>query len=349
MCIRDRFNGATIVLALAVVLSFAVTQGLDVLLVRLTALHKGWLTAAVGCMLLFWLFESLLLHVISRSVYRDVPFSSSVHTVMIGQLYSALTPFSSGGQPVQLLAMQRDGMDAGGAGSALALKSLTWQIGLTLYAVAGALYGWRFFSQHVTGFQPVFALGVAINLAVIAVIAAVTVSPRITGKITSGVIRLAHAMRLCRRPEVWNERVERQMRIFHQSIDAFANKPRVWLASAVLTALQFLCNYMVVYAIYRSFGGHAYGAPLLVAAVALVSLVASFIPLPGGSGGAEGAFYVYFGLFFPQADLMLALLLWRMVTYYSAIVIGAVMVLGDRSGRPVARRLQRVSRDGIRT
>lgn len=332
------FNGVTIVVALIVVISFIATQGVGTLVLRLATLKKGWLLVALLCMGLFWAMESLLLHVISRSVYKDVKFSSSVHTVMIGQLYSALTPFSSGGQPVQLLSMQRDGMDAGGAGSALTLKSLTWQVGLTLYAIAGALYGWGFFSQRVPGFRLVFAAGVVVNLVVISAIIAFAASRRITTRMTSAVVGLLGKLRLSKNPDALRARAERQFAIFHQSMSVFANKPHVWIASALLTALQFLCYYLVAYAVYRSFGSNVYGVPLLISAVALVSLVASFVPLPGGSGGAEGAFYLYVGLFFAKTDLFIALLLWRLITYYSAILIGAVMIALEKD-RPNAQKL----------
>lgn len=336
------FNGVTIVVALVVIVSVVLTQGIDTIVARLTTLDAGWLLAAVGFMALFWAFESLLLHTISASVYKDVKFSSSLHAVMIGQLYSALTPFSSGGQPVQLMAMERDGMDAGGAGSALTLKSLTWQIGLTLYAVVGAIYGWGFFSTRVAGFKVVFGVGLAINLVVILAIFAFAASRRVTDMLMNGIIDVLAKLRLSRKPDKLKERARRQFAIFHKSMGAFTGRPLVWVASAVLTALQFFCYYMVAYAVYRSFGLSTYGAPILISAVSLVTLIAAFIPLPGGSGGAEGAFYIFFGLFFGQKDVVFALLLWRLITYYSAIVIGAIALFFEKHDRPKATRLTRM-------
>ncbi len=52
----------------------------------------------------------------------------------------------------------------------------------------------------------------------------------------------------------------------------------------------------------------------------------NLVPLPGASGGAELAFTLYFGSFFIIGSvnkIKPAILLWRFVTYYGAIIISA--------------------------
>jgi len=49
----------------------------------------------------------------------------------------------------------------------------------------------------------------------------------------------------------------------------------------------------------------------------------SYTPLPGASGAQEGGFLVYFRGMFTDANLSVALLLWRFMTYYSSLLIGA--------------------------
>lgn len=339
------FNGVTIVLALIIVISLVVSQGIGTLSARLSTLNFGWLIVAVACMVAFWLLESFLLHIICSSLYKSVPFRSSLHTVMIGQLYSALTPFASGGQPVQLLAMQQDGMDAGGAGSALTFKSLTWQCGLTAFGIMGAIYGWQFFSEHVQGFAAIFTVALLINLVVITAIIMFATSKTVTAVIVNKIIWLLEKLHLTKNPQRLLERARKQFIIFHKSISLFTNKRRVWGASVVVTFCQFFTNYMVVYAIYRAFGQAEFSPFMLISAVALVSLIAAFIPLPGGSGGAEGAFCMFFAMFYSQTDLLIALLIWRIVTYYQAIIIGAVALFFERNGRQVKPKLHKVFDD----
>ena len=65
---------------------------------------------------------------------------------------------------------------------------------------------------------------------------------------------------------------------------------------------------------------------MMVYAAAYVTMISAFIPLPGGSGGAEGSFYMLFVLFFTSGTIAPAMLLWRFITYYSCIIAGSVVI-----------------------
>jgi len=67
-------------------------------------------------------------------------------------------------------------------------------------------------------------------------------------------------------------------------------------------------------------------------------MVSAFVPLPGGSGGAEGSFVLFFAPFFPD-DLLVALLLWRIVTYYLGMVVGALVMTVSRKRQRACVRL----------
>ena len=104
-----------------------------------------WMAATLGCMVAYYLLEGTELHLLTQKLYSGLPFRMSMRTAMIGQLYSALTPFSSGGQAIQLLYMQKDGMDTGGAGSVLTVKSVIYQIGIVSFSLVAMVRSFSFF------------------------------------------------------------------------------------------------------------------------------------------------------------------------------------------------------------
>ena len=65
----------------------------------------------------------------------------------------------------------------------------------------------------------------------------------------------------------------------------------------------------------------------MIAAQVFLTMFMSFIPLPGAAGGAEGGFCMIFGLFFKANTIIPALFLWRVITYYSCIGVGALFSL----------------------
>lgn len=65
----------------------------------------------------------------------------------------------------------------------------------------------------------------------------------------------------------------------------------------------------------------------MIAANSFVMMLTAFIPLPGASGGAEGGFYMFFQLFFQEQNILTGILIWRIVTFYSCLVFGAIVVM----------------------
>ncbi len=53
-------------------------------------------------------------------------------------------------------------------------------------------------------------------------------------------------------------------------------------------------------------------------------LIGSFVPIPGGSGGLEYGFIVFYGNYIGGPKLTAIMLLWRFVTYYFGMIVGAI-------------------------
>jgi uncharacterized protein (TIRG00374 family) len=51
----------------------------------------------------------------------------------------------------------------------------------------------------------------------------------------------------------------------------------------------------------------------------------SFVPIPGASGGIEYGFTQFFGNFIGLNMIGAVLIIWRTITYYLGIIIGAIL------------------------
>ncbi len=116
------------------------------------------------------------------------------------------------------------------------------------------------------------------------------------------------------------------------------------LKASVLTFIQLLLYYSVPYFVLRSFGiAHLSLVGVMVMHVMIVMIVSLF-PIPGGTGGAEYSFKTLFSAFVPgQAQLVLAMLLWRFLTYYLGMLLGgvALAVTPDRMDQaPKEKKIQ---------
>ena len=87
---------------------------------------------AVLCVLAFWLLEAYTLRYVTVSMNKKMSFFSSFRIGLIGLLYSALTPSASGGQPVQIIFMRKNGIPTGTATSVMVVKFIAFQTSICI-------------------------------------------------------------------------------------------------------------------------------------------------------------------------------------------------------------------------
>ena len=107
------------------------------------------------------------------------------------------------------------------------------------------------------------------------------------------------------------------------------NKKRfIYLVFLELLALLLL--YFIPYLLIKGVGiKENISIITVIVTSAYVMLIGSFVPIPGGTGGLEYGFIAFFGNFISGPILNALMLLWRFVTYYFGMILGAV-ILGLR-------------------
>jgi uncharacterized protein (TIRG00374 family) len=328
---KNLFVIITLVLTIAVMMYFFfTTDGIRTLAGLVTKLEPQWLLLSALAVIACWILEGFVLNMICVHISPDWSFGKSFSIGMTGLLYSALTPFSTGGQPMQIYSMHKMGMDAGKAGSIIAVKTLTYQVIMVLYSLVAVAAKLHFFQTSVSNFSFVTIIGLFSNTLFILAVFLFMVSENMTDKIVTAVIQFLHKIRLCKHPEERYEKIHSQLEIFHDASKIMGKSTRLYILVSVFTVVQITLNSLVPYFIYRSFGMDSASITTMVAAQVFVAMVSAFVPLPGASGGAEGSFYIFFGMFF-QSAILPAILLWRFLTYYTNILFGGIIsYLGGR-------------------
>lgn len=284
----------------------------------------NWLLLGVAMAGLTWVLEGLALNLICKVVYPQWKFNYSFCIGMLGVLYSALTPCSTGGQPMQIYSMRKLGMDTGAAGSIIAVKTLIYQVVMVLYALAMVVFRLGFFQQNVSDFSFLTIIGLICNSTFIALVLLFCISERLTDKIIAGGVKLLHKLHLCRHPQERYQKIHSQLSVFHGSTRLIGRSLRMYVAVALITVAQIGVGYMIPYCIYRGFGFHGVDLLTIMAAQAYVSMVSAFVPLPGASGGAEGSFMIFFNMFFTNGTVIPAMVIWRVLTYYINLPVGCI-------------------------
>lgn len=101
-----------------------------------------------------------------------------------------------------------------------------------------------------------------------------------------------------------------------------------WMPLITATILSWCSRYLVVNAIFMAFF-QVHDNLLIFARQFIMWIVMVVSPTPGGSGFSEFIFKQYLSEFIPLAGVVpLIILLWRLLTYYNYLFVGALIVPG---------------------
>ncbi|MBP5288875.1 MAG: flippase-like domain-containing protein [Clostridia bacterium] len=299
-------------------------------------LKLWWILAACGCMVIYWLMESIALHLLLKKSDPGRSFKDSFKVAMGGQYFNAITPFSSGGQPFQAYYLTRQGMDVGDAAVGLLGRFLVYQTALVAVSTVLLILRMGYFREKVQNFALVVLIGYLINFIVLALLVAVGVFRGAAEKGCRWVIRAGGKLRLLKDPQKASEHAEKSLLRFHANFRALLRHGgRLWVGF-FLSVIQLLAYLAVPWFIYLAFGLSGADPLTMLGAQGFVMMIASFVPIPGAGVGSEGAFYFFFRHLFPgDGQVAVAMILWRLITFYLTVVVGAGFAIrANKNNKP---------------
>lgn len=283
-----------------------------------------WILAALGLMVVYWVFESLGLHLaVSRFVPTQNPGDTFCAT-MIGQFFNCITPFSSGGQPMQAWYLVKKGVSLSFASCSLLIKFIVYQFVLTIYSALTLLLCFKSFAGRISSIGWLIFVGFGVNLLVITGLLCLGFLRRPTEKVLYGSVSLLKKVKLIseQSSSKAKERIQKELMEFYEGFAQIRQDIGGILAMSALTAVQLTAFFLIPLCIFYAFGLGKADVLLMICAGAFVLNFTSFIPLPGAAAGAEIGFHTIFSIFFPTHILSVAILFWRLLTFYLPICVG---------------------------
>lgn len=323
------FNIIVLILSTGIMAYFFIySHGLEALIKQSKTLNKYWITLAVFCIVLFWIFETIILHIITKALYSEHKlFLRSFRFTMIGQFFGAFTPFSSGSQPAQIFAMSEAGIPAGSAGSILMIKFIIHEVVYLIYLLIALLFKFSFFNSKINYFKYFCVIGTLINVLIIFFALVFSINSKIPKKIMTLIFKILSKIKFVKNPEDKCKKAQLELENFHDNAVFISKNKYICSIAAFFTFLQWMAYYTIPYCIYRSFGYNFVGIFSMITAQVFLTMFMSCIPLPGAEGGAEAGFYLIFGIFFKDNSIVPAIFIWRLITYYLTIAVGSVFTV----------------------
>lgn len=319
------FNIATLLIPFGMIIYFFVSEnGLMDFLENASNFNWFWIIVAVACQLLNVFIDAYVLYRFTNNYNKTYTLRKSLKTTAVGQFFSVITPGAIGGQPAQIYSMKNQNIDTGIATSSLVQKFLVYQTTITIYSFIAMLCNLDIFAGRFGKTMMSLSLfGFISHAGVVIFIFMFSINKKLTTGIINWCFKLLAKIKIIKNPTESSEKIKSQLEYFHESnIKLYKNKKMLFL-TCFLTIVQLTLIFSIPYTIYRAFGFNEAHIFDMITGQAFVTMISSFVPIPGGSGAAEGCFGLFFSTYFLQNTMKSAILVWRIISYYMNIIIFA--------------------------
>lgn len=314
------------VLFVGLVIYMFLVEDIENIFKIIKTLDYRWIIVGLFCMITYWLLEALCLYVVTKKTYNDQKFLNTLRVSMIGQLFNSITPFSSGGQPMQAVAMVNDGKNVSSSLSILLIKFIVYQATLVIYTLILIICKYAYFKTLVSNFIYLALIGFLVNLAVIVFLLLIGINQNLVYSFVSNIYIILGKMKIMKNVETRLASLKQSINNFHEQFKVI-QKEKIMIAKvAIYTVIQLTVFFFVTYAVYRAFGQKGTSVINIISAQAFLMMIMAFIPIPGAGIAAEGGFFIIFSTFFENSTINMAILFWRLYTFYLPIVVGALFL-----------------------
>ncbi len=321
------FNILIILVVLVIVLYFSLKDDYEKIISIIMSMNIFWF---IGAVLLFCLYRVL----VGLSVYKlvkindeDISLFKGIQISLIIPFFHGITPFAGGGQPMEVYYLHKENISITKATNVTVQNFIVYQISLVLMGFFALIYN-RLFGlfPNNTLIKKLVILGVLINLLVLVVSFVLSFGKVINKFILNQGINIMGKINIIKDTEKTRDKLNNHLHNFHKNAVKLKNNKRQVMFNIIINIMGIFFLYMVPYAVFKGLGIKDLKIIDAVVSTAYVMTIGSFVPIPGGTGGIEYGFMYFYGKLISGSVLNAAMLIWRFVTYYMAMIIGAVFL-----------------------
>lgn len=254
---------------------------------------------------------------------KKVSFQESIKHSLITQFFNGVTPFSTGGQPMEIYMLTEHNISVSKATNQTIQSFIFYQIALVICGFLAVLcnYFLHLFPK-VTLLQHLVLLGFIINIGVALCLIMISYSKKTTNQVCKLFKWLFKILKIKKE----DKELEKSFNDFYNGFQEMKKRKGLFTVGVLLNIASLLCLYIVpLFILYSMTSIYSMNVYETLTASAYVYVIGSFVPIPGASGGIEYGFTQFFGNFIGLNMIGAVLIIWRTLTYYLGIIIGAIL------------------------
>ncbi len=321
-------------IVIALVMYFALKDDFTGVIKQLTNINIVYLGLGLLFLAVSLIFRSLIFYRLVKRFNKDYTFANSFKLRVITQLFDAITPFASGGQPYQVYDLKKHNVSLTNGANVVVEDFIIFQIAYIILSVFVLVYNYFFHVFSTIDFlKTLVIIGFCINLFIFSTILLLSFSKNISKAIMKFGIMCLNALGIVKDKQKQYERWEISIESYNANFKLlFQNKKElINLSFMSIISVGFL--YAIPFFIVLGAGYKDLSFVDSFVATTHTMIAASFVPIPGGTGGMEYAFSEIYNNFIIGPTLVAVLLTWRFITYYLGMILGSILLMFNRKKR----------------
>lgn len=322
-------NAIILLIITFIVLFFILKDNFPSIISTLAKVNIGWLFISLLVIFLYYLFRSVSVLMLIRKYHEKFPLKKILKLMVVMQFANGVTPLNSGGQPLTIYLLKRNGVKVSDGTTVMLQDFLFYQLALVTYGILAILLNLKFkFLNNDPVITSLIIIGFVANSFIAFTLILVSKAKRFTKKILRVIVKFLSKIKIIKNRDQVIEKYSNSLDNFYNSVKFIKNHKSLLFKSYICNFIALTFYYVVPIFILFSIGNFvSFNAIEAIVSTAYVFIIASFIPIPGATGGIEYAFMSIFGSFIGGATLGTVLIIWRFITYYLIMIIGAIIFI----------------------
>lgn len=320
-------NVIVLALVTCLVLYFSLKDNFNTIINEIINVNIFWLVISFLLALSFWFFKAIATTRIANIFKKDYSIKQGMRLVLETNFFHAITPFAVGGQPYEIYSLKKSKLKITEATNVSIVNFIVYQIALVLLGIIAIVYNHHFVLLKENDLlKNLVVIGFLVNFIVIVALFLLTCTKKINKILMKFIIKVLNKIHIVKNKDEKIKQFNEYLNEFHQGAKILLQDKKLFIKLIFVHFIGLISSYLIPLTLAYAMGISSYTGIEAIVLSSYVMLIGAFVPIPGGTGGLEYGFMTFYGSFIKGSKLNAIMLLWRFITYYFAMILGAILL-----------------------
>ena len=294
-------------------------QDMEEVAASVKMMSMPYLVIAIALAVLYVAGEGSMICYLLKKIGEKEKLIRCIIYSFIGFFFSGITPSATGGQPMQLLYMKKDGHSVSASSVVLMTVAVIYKFVLVVIGILLFLH--RSIRKNLYGYYGIYFFGLFLNVTLVSILLLVIFSPAVIRRLFYRAERIVIHLGFWKKSDSRRKKMEQFLEGYQGTVSFLKKHKKIIGITVVGTFLQRLCIFLITYVVYRGMGLSGATLTHIVLLQAAVYVAVDMIPIPGSQGITETMYKNIFKNIFPQQYLIASMCITRGVSFYFIMAV----------------------------